>query len=331
MARGKIVLPVSEYPLIEKPAAVEKIVNCVVCNAETPDNFLLRGRPYCHKCYVRKPLYSHGLPFSQKLAENIDDLKERIKIGKASLIIIDGGVGEGKTTLAVHIAEYFSGKEIIFSEQLALGGRDFRKKLNECYLKGHRVIIYDEAGDFASRGALTKLNAELNRTFETFRAYQIFVILCLPLFATGDKSLMIKQIIRCLIHVYDRTEKDGSFSAYSLNRMFYIKDKLKTEIVPASAFKFVVPNYYGHSLDLSPQRAAELDKYTTAGKLKINEHDAGGLMARDELAIKLDRSLRWVEMKIKEYDIKTAKVYDGKKFYSQEAYRQLKELVGGEL
>ena len=53
-----------------------------------------------------QPLYKHGLPFSEKLAENVKDLIARIDLNKASLIVIDGGVGEGKTTLAVHIADY---------------------------------------------------------------------------------------------------------------------------------------------------------------------------------------------------------------------------------
>ena len=50
-----------------------------------------------------KWLYKHGLPFSEKLKQNIDELIQRVKNNKASLIIIDGGVGEGKTLSLIHI------------------------------------------------------------------------------------------------------------------------------------------------------------------------------------------------------------------------------------
>ena len=39
--------------------------------------------------------------------------------------------------------------------------------------KGLHVIVYDEAGDFNRRGALTKSNAQLNRAFEACRAFKI--------------------------------------------------------------------------------------------------------------------------------------------------------------
>ena len=45
---------------------------------------------------------STGLPFNGRLAKSINDQRIRIKKKKASMIIIDGGVGEGKTTLAYH-------------------------------------------------------------------------------------------------------------------------------------------------------------------------------------------------------------------------------------
>ena len=45
----------------------------------------------------KRILYNYGLPFSKDLARNLDEQKERVKGRKASLIIIDGGIGEGKT------------------------------------------------------------------------------------------------------------------------------------------------------------------------------------------------------------------------------------------
>lgn len=52
---------------------------------------------------------------------NLDILKARVINGKASLIVIDGsGLGEGKTTFAVHIADYIQGAPIDLNVQLAL-------------------------------------------------------------------------------------------------------------------------------------------------------------------------------------------------------------------
>jgi len=87
-----------------------------------------------------KHLYKHGLPFSEKLAENIRDLIDRIKFNKASMIIVDGGVGEGKTTLMVEIADYVNSLygfqeiklELKDHPQLALGGTSFLKQLRVC-------------------------------------------------------------------------------------------------------------------------------------------------------------------------------------------------------
>ena len=51
------------------------------------------------------------LPFSEVLAWNLDTLDDRIfRMNKAALIVLDGGVGEGKTTLAVHCVDYINKK-----------------------------------------------------------------------------------------------------------------------------------------------------------------------------------------------------------------------------
>ena len=46
----------------------------------------------------------NGQLFDDSLNKNIQGLKDRVAINKAAMLVIDGGVGEGKTTLAVEIA-----------------------------------------------------------------------------------------------------------------------------------------------------------------------------------------------------------------------------------
>jgi hypothetical protein len=111
--------------------------------------------------------YNHGLPFSEILGETITTLNKRIKLKKAVVVIVAGGLGEGKTTLSIEIADYqnklYGLPPVDLSlgvkcPQYALGGKDFINKIKACYEKKLPVIIYDEAGDFSKRGALTQFN-----------------------------------------------------------------------------------------------------------------------------------------------------------------------------
>lgn len=211
------------------------------------------------------------LPFSEDLAQNLNDLLDRVAKNKASMILIDGGVGEGKTTLAVEIADYLNKKQIKLEvkdhPQLALGGEEFLKNLKKCYTDKLPVLIYDEAGDFHRRGALTRLNNVLNRTFETFRTFHIIVILVLPSFHVLDSDLFYKNIPRLLLHLSGRTEQQGNLEGYSLYRMFYIRDKMTKLIVKSMAYDQVRPNFHGHFRDLEPSRSKALDRISTKGKL----------------------------------------------------------------
>jgi len=280
--------------------------------------------------------YNSGLEFSDILSINIDDLLQRIDMNKASLLILDGGIGEGKTTLAVHIADYIHKKKglgkINFKESLAMGGEEFLERLRICYRNELPVIIYDEAGDFNRRGALTRFNAMINRTFETFRAFKILVILCLPSFHVLDNELFDKQIPRVLLHVKDRTMAQGNFYGYSLYRMRYIKHKIGKLIVPNFAYTQVQPNFYGHFHDLPKTRAKELDKVSTTGKLKVlvkSEIKIKGLLGYPELSAKLSRSIVWVRVHINKLKIKPRQIINRAKYFNEEDLNRLSDHLEG--
>ena len=258
------------------------------------------------RAYPKEFLYPIGLPFDEKLAENIDDLMSRVNNGKASLIIIDGGVGEGKTTLGVQIGEYAQKKTLEFDKQLSMGGGEFMKKAEACYNNGLHVLIYDEAGDFNRRGSLKSFNAMINRFFETYRAYKILVIICVPDFNVLDQQLFRNKIPRLLLHLYNRKRTFGNYRAYSLYRMFYIKNKMLKGIVPSWAFMSTEPNFYGHNKNLPPERADELAKISTASKLntlKDSRRQLEGLMSIEDLARKLKLESSGVRKTIKELNI----------------------------
>lgn len=278
-------------------------------------------------------LYDHDLPFSVGLDLNLDDIKDRIERRKAALIVIDGGVGEGKTTLAVECAEYITGEEIIFVEQLAMGGGDFAKKLKICFNKGYVVVVYDEGGDFNKRGSLTRFNAMLNRIFDTYRAFKILVFICLPNFSVLDNSLFDKQIPRLLLHCESRNDYYGDYKGYSLYRMFYLREKMKKLTVKPFAFSLVEPNFRGHFLDLKPERSKELDKYSISGKLDIldmSEITFEGLLSFYEVSEKIEKSVSWVKKKMTALEIREKKTYKNRKYFDQGVLEILAEVVENE-
>lgn len=274
-------------------------------------------------------LYKNGLPFSDKLAENIKDLYLRVKeSNKAGCIIIDGGVGEGKTTLAVEIGDYINsldGKQEIDLDvkecfQIGMGGASFIRNLKVVFKKGYPVLIYDEGGDFNRRGALTQFNQMINRIFETYRAFKVVVIICLPSFRVIDSDLLLKGIPRLLLHCQDRSRTYGDFKAYSLYRMFYIIDKMKKLKVPSFAYQLEEPNFSGHFLNLSKEREKALDKLSTNSKLlevEKAEIKMDGLISTRDICRKLAKSDVWVCHAIRELKIKPVRKI-GKTWYYNE-------------
>jgi hypothetical protein len=265
-------------------------------------------------------MYKHGKPFSRPLDKSILALRKRIEHKKASMMVIDGAVGDGKTTLAVHCAEEYQGHSLDMEKQYAMGGTQFQEKLVMCHDAKLSVIIYDEAGDFNTRGALTDFNKMLNRVFDTYRAFRILVIIVLPSFHVLDNPLFDKRIPRLLVHVTNRT-KSGHFKVYSLYRMYYLRDKLKKYTVPSYAYSGTQPNYRGHFLDLSPFKSDELERVSMEGKLSIvndNILRARGLISYKDICKKVQRSMPWVKRKISELKIKEEKTYKRMKYFNKD-------------
>jgi hypothetical protein len=279
---------------------------------------------------AKRHTYDSGLPFGKKLGENLKDQVERVAGNKASMIVIDGQVGEGKTTLAVQCADFIQGSPIDLKIQLAMGGGDFTSKMKICYAAKKIVIIYDEAGDFNKRGSLTKFNAMLNRIFETFRTFKIIVILCLPSLNVLDNTLFDKGIVRLVIHCYDRDNYYGRYKGFSLYRAFYIREFMKKNVVKPQAYIRTGANFYGCFLDLPPERSRELDKISTEGKLNILDEGEiiyHGLLTIADISIQLEQSVTWVELELKKLSIKPVKRFKRRKYYDPVVVETLSPLA----
>jgi hypothetical protein len=274
-------------------------------------------------------------PFSKKLAENLDDLDDRVfKKNKASLIIVDGGVGEGKTTLVVEIMDYLNQKHgfglVDLSDkacQVAMGGEDFIKKIVVCFGRKLPTCDYGEAGDFHKRGSMTRLNALINRTFETYRAFKILVLLDLPSFHVLDQDIFDKEIPRLLIHLYGRTMNQGNGRCYSLKGMLKLRAKMeKLKHFKKHAYKLVEPNFFIHFKNLSEARSKTLDILSTRGKikgLKQAEIKFEGLLSYVELTRKIGRSERWIKAALRDLKIRSVKQFERRYYFPAESVDSL--------
>lgn len=284
-------------------------------------------------------VYKHGLPFSEKLGENIDDGISRVKRRLATCLIIDGGIGQGKTTLAVEVANYINrdaGLDSIaldpkYHPQLAMGGKQFASQMRECFIKGLPCIIYDEAGDYSKRGAMTQFNAFLNRIFETYRAFKIIVIIVLPNMYVLDNALFDNQIPRFLLHCHSRSTKSGSFSGYSLYNIFklrYLMAKTTNKAYPYNLVDF--QNFVGHFLDLDPEISNALDKLTVASKLDIlqsAELNLEGLMDRRDIGNRLAKSQSWVALACLKLKIKPQRYVKKVAYYNKNIIDILQDFI----
>lgn len=282
---------------------------------------------------MTKKDYKEDLPFSKKLAENLDDLYDRVfKENKAALIIIDGGVGEGKTTLGTHITDYFNWKhglepaDLAEKKQLAMGGEQFAKKIVICYKESLPALGYDEAGDFNKRGALSRFNALINRTFEIYRAFKVIIILMLPSFVVLDEELFLKNIPRMLIHVHNRTNKQGNGKVFSLYRMFYLRHRMKKLVVKSQAYSLVEASFHIHFKDLESRRSKQLDRISITGKIKElrgAEIKFEGLLNYSDVAKKVGRSELWVKLALKKNGIKHVRIFERRKYFTQDVVDNL--------
>jgi len=288
-------------------------------------------------------VYDTGFPFSEIIALNINDCLEEIEKRKASLVIIDGKMGEGKTTLAYqlgqHIERYYKKKKgesfydpLYFNlkNQIGMGGVKFKEKLEICRNEQLKVVIYDEAGDFSKRSALSNFNHELNRIFQTFRTYKVLIIICLPYFNILDNNLFDEGVPKLLLNLHGRNEKEGRIRGYGYDEMLWLRYYMSQEKVKKQkCYKRVTPNFRGKFVDLPSDLSIELDKYSTEGKAEILNKSIlsdSDLLPYKEIAKKVKMSIPWVKNKVSILKIKEIKKYKRSKYFDSSIIECLNDL-----
>lgn len=292
---------------------------------------------------ANKYLYKNGLPFNDELANNLTKQKEqRIDKKFPSVILVDGGQGQGKTTLIVEAIDFIN-KLCGLPEcdlhkshhpQLALGGKEFIKNFNDCKKEGLPIIGYDESGDYSKRSSMTKFNAMLNRRFETMRSSNIIVLFALPNFNVLDNHLFDLQVVRGALHLYERQENYGQYFGYSLTQTNWLRywwDELPKPR-KHEAYKKTIPNFRGEFKDLEPERAKLLKALSDYGKdmqSQESEIKSYGLITFQDIATTLNRSLVWVRLIIRKLRIKPVRLLSNVKYFDKSTIDILSDHIEG--
>ena len=278
---------------------------------------------------------STGHPFSNNvITDNLKVIHDRVlKKNLASVIIIDGGLGKGKTTTAVQMASFLQGSPIDFKKQLALGGGELMEKLLICQKEKLPVLVYDEASDFNRRGALTKFNAQVNRVFDVCRAFKVVIFVVLPCVVVLDKDIFNKGIVRAVFHVADKGKKFNLCWAYSAYRAAYLirdlKDSKKNPVLGKAYLKTYF-NFDFRTYDLTKERAKELERCSTNSKLKVLRNTTvrlQGLSNMGQLAEQLGMSKGWVSLTIRTKKIPCKAVHNKMKYFDSGTLLRLKGYI----
>jgi len=254
--------------------------------------------------------------------------------------MVDGGSGEGKTTFAVHCANYINqvnGLPPITLEpnnhpQLACGAKEFIAGINKCRELKLPVIIYDEAADFSKKTVLSKMNAMISQTFDIVRQSNIIVFIVLINFNRLDDSIFETRGIRGLFHCWGRQyerQKRGNYWAYSLYQINWVRHwySMLARPIRQLAYRKTIPNYHGHFFDLEPEMAKALANISQIGKKKLTvqaQIRAEGLYSKADLANALGRTIYHTQSVMFNERIKWAKKINGKTYYTEDTLKFLK-------
>ncbi|MFW9875389.1 MAG: hypothetical protein ACFFG0_19965 [Candidatus Thorarchaeota archaeon] len=143
-----------------------------------------------------------------------------------NLLIIGGDEGIGKSTLGLHLCDYWynllynnCGPELI--KNVALSLSQFITALKN--LKRYELIIYDEAGELSSLRMMEKFNYAISKAYEVIRGDNLFTILILPDVFYVNPFFSMRRA-RGYIHVYKR----GSFAYWNKITLRNLVEKNKS-------------------------------------------------------------------------------------------------------
>lgn len=263
----------------------------------------------------------NGLSFSGYLKRDLDKAKERVQVdNKPCGILIVSPPGRGKTTLATHILEYYEGHEINFKDYIANGFEDFNRVLANARKHPEiSAVCYDEGGDIDKRRFMSDTNFKIKRILQLSRGFKKLLIMCLQDFSSLDESVLNSEVFQLMLFIPRRGKSYANYSAYSLNRMFWILNTMKKEKNKNFAYMKVYPNYWGTFKNLYPHRAEELEKYSLGAKNVILDTIGGveEFETIDTMKIITGKNRFWVIRALKDKNVRPLKTINHKDYYAK--------------
>lgn len=289
----------------------------------------------------RKDLYKIGKKWDcRELTDSIKEaLDDRINENLPVIWLIDGGQGNGKTTLAVHIADEVNkihnlppmDLELNNHPQLAMGGEEFMSYFDKAIVKKFPCIIYDEAGDFQKGGAMTSFNLQISKIFQKIRSGNMLILLCLPNFCIIDNRLFKDDAIRASFHCHSKQiyKTYSKFKAYDLEATLWVQ-YWHNEKLPQprqrDAYRICFPLFNGNFKDLNKDRSKKLDTLSKFGKAKERQRlylSNKGYISIKGIAKELNRSRIWVRKKMSKFNIKPDDNMGIENYYNKRVIKRL--------
>lgn len=150
--------------------------------------------------------------------------------------IVAGREGRGKTTLAIQILKR---QDPTFNEErIFTNSEELIKALEKA--EPFQGFLYDEAQEFTSRAALSRLNRNLVRALSMMRVKRLFIGFCIPSFFELEKYAAIHRT-EFLIEVFTHKGRWGFFKYWSWKKKkeLYLLGKKTYD------YKKVKPNFFG--------------------------------------------------------------------------------------
>lgn len=293
-----------------------------------------------HLILLKTDRYSTGLYWSKKeLTQSIDEIIDlRIKMNLPAVLIIDGGQGQGKNTLAVHIMDYINSRynlppvqlELKEHIQIALGGEEFISNFSKAIKLGLPCIQYDEAGDYNKGSSLSYFNYQITKIFQKIRSGNMIILMTLPNLNVLDNRLFMDEIIRGSLHLHGRmkTKKWGNIKVYDSQMTDWIRYHFGNLPAPLKhlCYNNVVPLFECIFKDLPKDRARKLKLLSDEGKAKErlkSELQLKGLVSVNEISQKVNRSIIWIRQYIYKHKIKSTLTSNRVKYYHKSYIDQI--------
>jgi hypothetical protein len=292
-----------------------------------------------------KHLYTNGYPWlagtepetnDDMLTTNLNDIYDRVhKNNKASVIVVDGFVGEGKTTIAYALCHWLETKSfkcdwIEPEETIFMGMKEILPAVEKYKLK-KKALVYDEAGDYSKSQSMSKEGKQMDRFFQTFRAYKIVLIMTAPCFYHISNKLYDSAIARFLVHCHDRVEGvGGEFKVYDMRTMDFMRYYAeKHSATKNDCYRYFKPAFHGKWKELPDKIAKKISKRGIKGKAQINTEAAikmNGWVSYNDLVKEFGKSQKHIRDKLNDRGIKPTNIKKKVKYFNKEDYNIIKKV-----